>query len=265
MKNKFFSVAALAVATLAPNHAFAWGVEGHVVVANIAEAYLTPTAKSNVQQLLNAVGASHMADVASWADQVRSSRPETAPWHFVDIPVSANAYNPNRDCANDDCVVARIDLFWDQLQNATTLNDQVEALEFLIHFIGDVHQPLHSADNNDRGGNSVKVSNYPSNANLHRLWDTDFIAADTNDATLLTNKLLASITQANINAWAQGGSEDWANEAHSLAQSVAYAPLPNSLKVTISASYARSAQAAAELQLKRAGIRLAAVLNAVLG
>ncbi len=264
MSKKIISAAFIAAAALLPAQAFAWGVEGHAVVANIAEAHLTATAKAKVTQLLGTIGMTHLADVASWADQVRSSRPETAPWHFVDIPVSSTAYNAARDCVNNDCVIARIDMFWTQLQTATTTTAKLEALEFLVHFIGDEHQPLHSADNNDRGGNNVKVTNYPNNANLHRLWDTDFIAADSADATTLSNKLNASITAANIKAWATGTSTDWANEAHGIARTVGYAKLPAGTSITISATYAKAAQAAAELQLQRAGIRLAAVLNAVL-
>jgi hypothetical protein len=93
---------------IVPINSFAWGGDGHKIVANIAEARLTPAAKAQVQALLDGA---HLADVASWADEVRRDRPATSRWHYVDIPYDANSYDAGRDCQttdHGDCVIAEI-------------------------------------------------------------------------------------------------------------------------------------------------------------
>jgi len=108
---------------------------------------------------LGAVGGHSLASVASWADDVRDARPETSNWHFVDIPLAAPKYDAARDCKNDPkygfCIVAELDRLRHELRCATG-NDQVEALKFAVHFVGDIHQPLHTVLE-DKGGNDIAV------------------------------------------------------------------------------------------------------------
>ena len=147
--------------------ALAWGPEGHAIIAEIAEARLEPAARTQVAQLLSLEDHQHLDEVASWPDAVRPRRPETAPWHFVDIPLTATAYDANRDCVGGDCVVAQIQRFAAVLgdRNAAP-QDRLEALKFLVHFVGDIHQPLHCETDltnfpppqGDRGGNDIHLT-----------------------------------------------------------------------------------------------------------
>jgi S1/P1 Nuclease len=181
----------------------------------------------------------------------------------LDVP----SYDPARDCPHDDCVVARIGIFATVLANPNaTARDRLEALKFVTHFVGDVHQPLHAEDNHDHGGNMIHVVNYPHYASLHRLWDTDMIEADDPDADHLARRLDASITPAEVQEWGSSGPVLWANESHALAVG-AYALLGTPVaeaEITVPESYVAAERPVIELQLERAGIRLAHVLNAVL-
>src|SRR5437763_7905713 len=134
----------LAGVAFAPLGAGAWGPEGHAIIAEIAELRLEPLVRSQVVQLLRLEGLRHLDQVASWPDAVRPSRPETAPWHFVDIPLTAPAYDAARDCVGGNCVVFQIQRFASILGDRTALPQaRLEALKFLVHFAGDIHQPLH--------------------------------------------------------------------------------------------------------------------------
>ncbi len=150
--------------------ALAWGPEGHNLVARIAEAQLTPVARAKVQEILGPNVS--MTSIASWADQVRRQRAESSPWHYVDIPIDKPHLDMARDCAKGACVVAQIEADEAALRDpATPTLQRRESLMFLIHFIGDMHQPLHSADNKDKGGNDVHVIFFDRPANLHSTWD----------------------------------------------------------------------------------------------
>src|SRR5215470_8378703 len=174
---------ALALATnfVQTRPALAWGDEGHEVVALIAQSFLDTNALKRVNALLAAdtdsLTAHDIASAATWADKFRDSnrngaRQKTSQWHFVDIEITA----PDLDaaCFNHpqipsgtvaangpaaDCVVDKINEFAAELANpATDAEEQIVALKFLLHFVGDLHQPLHASDDHDRGGNDKKVS-----------------------------------------------------------------------------------------------------------
>jgi len=156
---------------LSSGPALAWGPEGHEVVAALAAANLTPSARAQVSALLG--GDSMIVLDANWADEIRTDQPQTAPWHYVNIPLNAPGYDPRRDCADGRCVVAQIE------RNEHVLADRsaskaarADALRFLIHFIADVHQPLHAADN---GGNAFTVFLRGKHTNLHHVWDNDVV------------------------------------------------------------------------------------------
>ena len=170
----FFALALFA----APSPCLAWGAEGHRIVAAIAADELTPAARQEVEELLGGDASVAMVQASTWADEIRPKRPDTAPWHFVDIPIQSNGYDPGRDCPADDCVVGQID------RDARIVADRqlaapirAEALRFLIHFVGDLHQPLHAADNDDRGGNRLRVVLRQHRTNMHAVWDVDVVRA----------------------------------------------------------------------------------------
>jgi hypothetical protein len=207
----------------APSLACAWGDKGHKTVATIALNYLTDNARADIQDLLGP-DQQQFVEAAPWADQVRFSRPQTAPWHFVDIPYDGVAYDPTRDCANNDCVVAKFKEFSDVLANKDLLRPvRVEALKWVIHFVGDVHQPLHAADDNDRGGNEVWVTLDGKTDKLHSVWDTALVNELGDTPADIATSLITEITDDNIRDWGNAAPADWANESFTVAHDFIYA------------------------------------------
>lgn len=120
-----------------------------------------------------------MADVASWADELLATHRQTGAWHYVDIPTDAPGYDVERYCPRNQCVVAKIGRYFRiQRDGSRSDADREEALKFVIHFVGDVHQPLHAADRHDRGGNDVRVVYAVRDVNLHHVWDTELVEAE---------------------------------------------------------------------------------------
>jgi nuclease S1 len=251
----------VAVAASAPP-SFGWGEEGHRLILRIAEGLLTPAAQARVKATLNP--GESLEDLASWADEVRQSRPETYNWHFVDIPLTGTGLEMARDCPQGNCIIAKISDFetgW----VAPTANQasRREALLFLVHFVGDLHQPLHCANQHDRGGNDVPVEFRGSHTNLHALWDVGLFGTMPGEEELLL-KLTQAITPAQAAAWSIGATEQWAGESWAAAESAAYGTLPlvaNGESVRLDSWYALRAEPVVEQQLAKAGVRLATVLN----
>ena len=162
-------VAALA---LVPSPGFGWGRDGHQVVANLAQSRLSPQARKGVAALLH--GAT-LASVSTYADNYRNNHPETARWHYVNIPLGGK-YDATRDCApspEGDCILAAIERFSAILADPSRPEDErADALRFLVHFVADRHQPLHATTKNDRGGNNTKVTFFSQPTNLHAVWDS---------------------------------------------------------------------------------------------
>lgn len=156
------SAAVLALTLLIPSALVGWGHEGHEIVASLAEPRLTEIAKVGIRSL---IGDASLASVANWADEVRPDRDETYNWHFVDIPKDASGFSDERDCflpnsrhkgsATDhhNCVVDRIESFKKVLSDNASRDDRIEALKFLVHFVGDVHQPMHAIGEGGRERN----------------------------------------------------------------------------------------------------------------
>jgi hypothetical protein len=242
-----------------PPHAQAWGPEGHIVVAKIAASRLSASAKTAVRQLL---GRHSLDSVANFADQVRGDRPETYNWHFVDIPKDATDYDANRDCKpspKGDCIIAELGRAETDLVNRSlSRRKRAEALKFIVHFVGDLHQPLHCSDNNDKGGNDVKVTFLGHNTNLHRVWDSEIISEAHLSTADYADQLDAWLDSEETTELEKGTTEDWALAAHKLAKDNAYnVPDDHQLDVT----YVETNQPVVDQQLALAGLRLAKVLN----
>jgi len=241
--------------------ALAWGPEGHDLVARIAEAQLTANARAQVVAIL--APGSTMTSVSSWPDQIRKSRPQTGPWHYVDIPIDKPGLDMARDCPNGNCVIAAIEAMRAKLRDTNaSAADRREALMFIIHFVGDMHQPLHSSDNHDKGGNDVHIVFHGQPGNLHSLWDSGLLTRMGTEDDLFPRLSAASARRRA--KFAVGTPSDWAEQAHKIAQRMVYAKLPHAAPgapVEINADYERRARPVIELQIERAGARLAAVLN----
>ncbi len=284
-------VLALALNPMFSCRAMAWGDEGHEIIALIAQAHLAPPVRRKVNALLAAdtdpLTAHNIADAATWADKLRNSqdaemRQRTRQWHFVDIEIAA----PDLDHAcfghpslgqgtlasrgpARDCVVDNIGQFATELASpATDPGERIVALKFLLHFVGDLHQPLHAADDHDRGGNDRKVTAAGFKAgNLHHYWDTAFVVRLGPDATVIAADLDAHISTAEIRAWSDGGPSDWAMESFRVARDDSYGrlPQPNARgTIRLPENYILMAQRDVAAQLSKAGIRLASLLNKAL-
>lgn len=276
----------LSVLLLAPVPAAAWGDEGHRIVAAIAYGELRPSVRAKVDAMLAAdtdpLTAHDFGSEATWADRYRSVHRETASWHFVDIELDG----PDLDQAcfshpaqpplasqgpTDDCVVDKIDAFARELKDLTTPPpERLLALKFLLHFVGDLHQPLHAADNHDKGGNCVLIALEGSRTvNLHSYWDTVAVEALGKDPNAVAKSLAARITRSQRAAWRQGDATDWAWESYGLARRRVYTlgskpGCDEAGPLTLPNSYSPRARALVATQLSRAGVRLGWMLDHIL-
>jgi S1/P1 Nuclease len=288
------AVVCIASAALASAPAFAWGDEGHEVIGLIADAYLEPAVRGRVQALLagddTELTAKDIAHEATWADKYRDSDRNTTKihynqtrnWHFVDleldgVDVSGACFGrpalPAGTGASagpaDDCVIDKIEEFIAELESpATGERERRLALEYLLHFVGDLHQPLHAGDDHDRGGNGKTVT-APGivPGSLHHYWDTEFVARLGANETDIAQRLLTKITAAQRAKWSIGTPTTWAMESFSVAKSHAYGQLPapsTADHYELSAAYVADATTVTAEQLSKAGVRLAHVLNQAL-
>jgi S1/P1 Nuclease len=302
-------VAVLATDRAAPT-ARAWGCKGHQTVALIAEKYLTPEAKEFVFSLLNAnpidpevkrycgtAVADPMGDTATWADDVRSER-KNGPWHYIDIPRAAARGPLEGFCGKEGCVVSAL------AEQVAILKDKgasgakrADALRYIIHFVGDLHQPLHSTTNADQGGNCAPVKYFRRqpherghgySPNLHSIWDSAILERDSEgaDPGEYAEMLEATFGGA-TEGWQKAGIhvDDWIWESHEFAEANVYGGLtpkvaiePNVpvhsctddnniggrlLQEHILAGEAYQTEAApvVERRIAQAGVRLAMILN----
>jgi hypothetical protein len=254
----------------------AWGAVGHHVVARIAWSLMSATARERAGALLDGRMDEFIAS-STWADEVRSAKPETYNWHFVDIPVGEPKYSAVRDCPaseKGDCVVAEIARAKAEVADGSRPQAQrAESLKFLIHFVGDVHQPLHAIDNHDRGGNDVRVmalrGDEGRNTNLHAAWDTGLINLSAETEAARADRILADLRAHPADMKAD--VVQWAEASHDLAERVAYhypgfsRTGPPADLITLDQPYRDDALRTIDRQMALAGARLGAMLDAILG
>jgi hypothetical protein len=261
------SFACLLVALL-PSIAFAWGGDGHQITALIAENRLTPAAKSAIHQLLgNDLNISD-ADVANWADDEKRAHRDQGPWHYVDIPADVEKYDAKRDRRNGANVIDKIIEF--EADTSKSKKERADALKFIVHFVSDVHRPLHCAErDNDRGGNAVAVKflDRKGNANLQMAWDSLILISHkgkTRNAAF-ADELNAKITAEQAAEWSKGTAEDWPNESHAIATNTIYPAAPPSTQaIAMTEEDVKKYGTLIEVQVQRGGVRLAAILNRTL-
>ena len=259
----------------------AWGPEGHSVVAEVAQRRLSPQATKMVEHLLGEGGS--LASIASWADNVRVLRPSTANWHFVDLPLASDSYDPQRDCKADtkkgDCVVAELDRLRDELRCAKDDAGKREALKFAVHFLGDIHQPLHTVGD-AVGGNAIKVDVFMRgqkncggpcelthmSSNFHKAWDGDLINKMVWDWGAYVDRLEDGWLKSADAKPEQDASAPidhaaivkWAEETHKAAEKVWNLKPANNV---LDDNYLNTVAPVLDRQLGLAGLRLARFLN----
>lgn len=218
----------------------AWGYKGHEVIALIARSYLSAGVEAKLDALLatdnDTLTSKDMASRATWADAWRAAgHRETAQWHFADIELDhpdlseacfsfPRLAGPASAGPAEDCVVDKVDEFTAELGDpATSPAERLLALKYLLHFVGDLHQPLHASDNHDKGGNCVVVALGSSRTvNLHAYWDSAVVDALGDKPEGIATTLRSRITAADKQQWEQGDPRAWALEAFQVARTVTY-------------------------------------------
>lgn len=242
--------------------AYAWGPQGHRLVGAIAEAELSPHARAEVARLLRGEPEPTLAGVSNWADDLREHDPDlgrrSARWHYVNLAEDGCAYVATSHCPDGDCVIEAIRrqeaLLADRRQPDAV---RAQALKFLVHFVGDIHQPLHAGYAKDRGGNTHQVQVGGSGSNLHRVWDGDIVTAATRNEKRNLRRLRGMPAPAGLD---DGAFAEWAEASCRIVRREGFYPPQGALAPT----YLKRWRPVADAQLRLGADRLARLLNRAL-
>jgi len=246
-----------------PQQAGAWGLLGHRVVAQIAETYLTKTAKKEIQKIL---GNETMAMSANWPDFIKSDSTMKMydPWHYVNLEsgLSADSVHRYLQTASAPNIYNRINVLVAELKRGNLSQDQKAFdLKFLIHLIGDLHQPMHVGQLSDRGGNSIKLKWFGNSTNLHRIWDEDLISFQDLSYTEYAHAINFT-TRQQREALQAIPLEDWVYRSYLLAQKI-YADITEPDQKINPYNYNYKYQAILNNQLLEGSVHLAGLLNSI--
>jgi hypothetical protein len=242
-----------------PPNAFSWGKTGHRIVGEIAERNLNSKTREGIRDL---AGDEDLSRLSTWPDEIRSNPKMgyTTPWHYVSIPNGKTYFDQKRNKDGD--LVEALYRFEDILRDPKeTKEHKLDALKFLIHMTGDLHQPLHVGLAEDRGGNSIRVKWFKTETNLHTVWDDELIDFEKLSFTEYT-KYLNHFSKDEKETIEKGTFIDWAKESQDLRPQV-YAFGGVSESANLSYEYNYKVKPIIELRLKEAGLRLAYVLNKI--
>lgn len=277
---------------LAASPAYPWWEFGHQVVARIAVTQLTPAARTRLAHILGVSDTPQalsdaLAQASTWADETKAET-KTGEWHYIDLTLQDTRSDISKRCPNDNCAPARIAIFAARLasnDNYSAQWSELDALRYLIHFVGDIHQPLHAISDADLGGNCERLDPPIDNArNLHALWDGGIInEMNPNDRSLAADLEAHEIAAMSFSEQAEilrGNQDDWVWESHLLAERVVYRRLhipteppifPESCRQAppeivdfhpvIDSLYINDMKPVIRMQLAKAGLRLAKLLN----
>jgi hypothetical protein len=256
MKTKLtFIFIALFLFSFSANSSLRWNATGHRTVGKIAENHLKSSTKRKVEKLLNGKS---LAFVSTFADEIKSDKRynDFYTWHYINMPLDSNyedsEKNPKGDLATGIAHCKKI-----IKDENSSKSDKAFYLKLLIHFIGDLHQPMHVGLAEDRGGNDFKLQWFYKDTNLHRVWDTEMIRSY-NMSYIELAKNADILSKEQIKAIQKGTVIDWVNETHQLAKKV-YASVNEGENLRYRYSYDHFKTVRSQLQI--AGIRLAKVLN----
>ena len=260
----------LCALALIPSPALAWGKTGHRVVAAIADAQLSGLARAHVKEILG--GAESLDEAANWPDEMRSApgdfwQKTATPWHYVTLDGIVYDHAP----AQGDALEA-LNHFRTVLRDPNaSLADKQTALRFVVHLVGDLHQPLHAGKCCDKGGNDIKVTWFGKPTNLHAVWDSSIVDEEQLSFTELASKLERHTSDRDVIDWWDINPRDWATESAEIREQI-YANIPPPKKPAdrkakgealpdLSYGYVFKFTPVMELRLQKAGVRLAAYLN----
>jgi hypothetical protein len=270
MKARLFVTAAAAAIALIPSPALAWGKTGHRVVAAIADAQLSGLARAHIKEILGS--AESLDEAANWPDEMRSAPTQfwqktATPWHYVTLNGVLYDHAPSEGDA-----LEALQRYTATLRDPNaSLADKQLALRFVVHLVGDLHQPLHVGKCCDKGGNEVKVKWFGRDLTLHSVWDSALVDEEQLSFTEMTAKLQRHTSSDEIIAWWDINPRDWISESAQIRETLYPATPPKSAKVKkgepavpeLSYAYVYKFTPVMEQRLKQAGVRLAAYLNAV--
>jgi len=246
-----FRVAVLLLATLNMSSAFAWGKEGHQVVAKLAETQLGAKARTEVDRLLALETGATLSSVSTWPDEQRNRA--TSHWHYLNFPRDSCTYQTARECPDGKCLVGVIEKQLEILASNAPDDARLIALKNVVHFTADVHQPLHVGYLDDLGGNSFQVQAFNKGTNLHALWDSGLINSLKEDTDTLANRLLAKRSAPNASDLNMTHA---AEESCKIVGTAGFYP-----SRTVGPDYVEQFTPVLEQQLVVAGARLAGLLN----
>jgi len=262
LKAFLIPAAALVVALFAGDLG-AWGPRGHQIVAEIGARHLNDTAAREVARLLGDRPSNAMREASTWADDARN-QPEykhTFNWHFVNFEKGNCTLDRKRQCPDDSCVFGAIESQTKRLGNRKLSDtERAEALRFVIHFVGDVHQPLHAGWRHDRGGNDTQVRVKREGSNLHGFWDNTLVFRPDTRVLAHADIVEEAPTKATT-AWTNTAAVDWTLESCKIVAQPGFYPV----KGNLAPNYVETYKPVADRRMHEAGLRLAALLNATIG
>jgi S1/P1 Nuclease len=260
--------------------ALAWGEAGHRITGHIAERLLTADAKARVRAIM---GGTDLSSISLYMDRNKTDLAKRIPgsreWHYDDRPICDKTATKLSYCPNGNCASVQITRHYRALIDShSTLDERRFAIQVLVHLIGDIHQPLHASDHQDRGGNDIRVSFLlPSGeikkTDLHSAWDSDFvrIAFDTADERVIAKRLVDGVTTERLKGWQKGNTNAWLADSYKLAAELTYGLLPgfnncqnddfDTNRLELDAAYVERARALVPEQLLMGGARIAYILN----
>ena len=254
----FVTTAAVIVIALLPTSALAWGKTGHRVIGKIAEPYLSSAAAAGVKRIL---GAETMAEASNWPDFMRSDpspfwQREAGPFHYVTVPPTKSYADVGAPSEGD--AVTALDRFSATVRDPKASRaDKQLAFRFIIHIVGDLHQPLHAGNGSDKGGNDVRVTFQGRSTNLHSVWDSALVDEEQLSYSEMADWLGARITPALSREWMVAEPRVWIAESAALRDQV----YPTGESRSLGWRYIYENTPRMELRLQQGGVRLAAYLN----
>ncbi|MXO86508.1 S1/P1 Nuclease [Altererythrobacter aurantiacus] len=257
---RHFAILATIVVLGTPSVAHAWGQTGHRVIGEIAQQNVSGKTRAEIELIL---GNEDLAEASTWADEERSNpdvfwQREAGPYHYVTVP-TGKAYTDVETPDEGDALSA-LERFTQVLRDpAATREDKALALRFVVHIVGDVHQPLHAGNGDDRGGNDVTVSWFGEETNLHSVWDSKLIDSRNLSYTEYANWLMRSIEPAQTITWWTADPLVWIAESTRIRDDI----YPSEEAVNLGYAYQYEHLNTAEARLQQGGIRLAAYLDYV--
>ena len=258
MRLAVIGIACLVMSGLTSHKTFAWGQNGHRVVGKVAEQHLKRGVKKKLDILLEG---NCLAEVSVWMDDIRSDNHYdfTHDWHWVTIPDSLHYDETEKNPEGD--ILEAIERLGNALKKGgLDSKTEREYVKYLVHLVGDIHQPLHVGTGLDRGGNAHRVEWFRKSSNLHRVWDSEMIESSNLSFTELFS-FLPNPTKEEIKAWQSMSPQEWAAESKALRQQVYNLPEDNK----IGYEYMYYNWPTLEDRLLKAGVRLAGLLNEIYG